>query len=147
MQKCCPSCLSKLKNTYRKTKEFKPTKEMERERERIQEEHAKELVERFGVSNENCIKFRLQETNKDRGADWFNHLEICAECRKWMKNQGCDLNASSKKFAEHQGYSEFFQGKQDLSTMGENKKGMTPICHICGTPLEKDGSCPNRCCE
>jgi predicted RNA-binding Zn-ribbon protein involved in translation (DUF1610 family) len=150
MKKVCPSCLDKLRRAYQKTKEFKPSKLDIAERDKLESERQQELIERFGVSNENCIKFRLQETNKDRGSEWFNHVENCHECRKWMKNQGCDLNASSKKFAELKGYEEMFKDSNSApSNMGENRQGWINICSTCGTPLNKDGSCPlcSRGCE
>jgi hypothetical protein len=36
--------------------------------------------------------------------------------------------------------------KSSLETgFGEDKKGLVAICSACGTPLNKDGHCPNGC--
>ena len=113
----------KAKTNSQNGKVYTPSKEDIEEKQKLESERAQELSEKYGTSNPDCIKFRLLETKKDRNADWFNHLG-CAECQKWMKNQGCDLNASSKKFAELEGYGEMFKdSNSEPSTMGENKKG------------------------
>lgn len=58
-----------------------------------------------------------------------------------------DLNAvGDKKFSELRGFEEAFQGS-NINEVGEDRKGFFCICPSCGSPLEKDGSCSNKCCE
>lgn len=133
----------------RKTKTikgFEPSKLDIAERDRIEGERQQELSEKYGTINQDCIKFRLLETNKDRNAFWFQHVESCRfDCIKWMKNQGFNLNASEKKFAELEGYGEFFKDSNSApSNMGENKGGWVSICSYCGARME-NGKCPNNC--
>lgn len=153
MKKVCPNCLDKLRRAYQKKQSFTPSKEDIQAKQKLESERQQELVERFGVSNEDCIKFRrIHEAKENHGFEiktefwdfYFNHLE-CHECRKWMKNQGFDLNASSKKFAELEGYEDFFKDSNSTpSNMGENRQGWISICPFCGARMEKDG-CPNKC--
>ena len=113
LQKCCPSCLLNQKAKYRKNRIFKPTKKDYEAREQTRLEHLQEQASKYGIDKEDCIRFRQLTEEKDFNAFWFQHLESCAQCRKWKSTKKFDLNVSEKRFEEHRGYEEVFKGTED----------------------------------
>jgi hypothetical protein len=133
-------------------KGFVPSKQDIEEKAKFDLEHAQELTLKYGTSNESCILFRRiydakqeHELKQELWVYYFNHLEVCSECRMWMKNRSFDLNGvGDKKYEELRGYETLFKDSGSPSNMGENKGGWNSICPYCGARLE-NGECPNKC--
>lgn len=63
---------------------------------------------------------------------------------KQRANWHTDMEEPKEEFPEHKAYSETFERPRRIyDNFGEDKKGMVVICSVCGTPLDKNGSCPN----
>jgi hypothetical protein len=141
MQKCCPSCLDKLKETYRKERGFVPTKEMIEERSKIEKEHLRELCEKFGTTRPDCLRFRELEESGNRNEFWFEHLETCHDCGKWIKQKPLDLNNIGNK--NQDGYTELFRNSEFQEPLNH---GWVSMCPFCGAPLDEKGECTNKRC-
>jgi hypothetical protein len=108
---------------YEKKKAFKPSQADIEERDRNQREEFIDLARKYGTSNRDCLRFRKLHEAQDRTEFWFQHIEECRECQKWVKDYKFNVNDTRGNFEELRGYAEVFQGSD--KPLGQGWQDMT----------------------